>query len=198
MNNATTAWLYGCCGANGTLLGLGERTGNTPLDGLIIEYIELRGETNGIDTTVITDIAEYYEKEIGYHIPANQPFTGRDFNVTRAGIHADGLTKDEEIYNIFDTVKLLKRQPGVSITDKSGAAGIAHWLNTHLKLEDSKRVDKTLPSMDRKVYPLDKSHPAVIKIKDWIDAEYASERTTAISDEEMLAQAKIHLPEHFK
>ena len=33
--NATTAWLYGCHYANGTLLGFGERTGNPPIEGLV-------------------------------------------------------------------------------------------------------------------------------------------------------------------
>ena len=50
-----------------------------------------------MDLSVITEIAEYFEREAGYRIPANYPFVGRDFNVTRAGIHADGLLKDEEI-----------------------------------------------------------------------------------------------------
>jgi len=104
MINATTAWLYGCSAANSTLLGMGERTGNPPIEGLIIEYIALRGR-NGIDTTVITDIAEYFEKEIGVKIPHNYPFVGSGFNVTSAGVHADGLIKCEEIYNIFDTRK---------------------------------------------------------------------------------------------
>ncbi len=42
--NAATAWLYGCGGANGTLLGFGERTGNAPIEGLIFEYIGLKGD----------------------------------------------------------------------------------------------------------------------------------------------------------
>ena len=42
MINATTAWLYGCSAANSTLLGLGERTGNPPIEGLIFEYIALK------------------------------------------------------------------------------------------------------------------------------------------------------------
>jgi isopropylmalate/homocitrate/citramalate synthase len=74
MINATTAWLYGCSAANSTLLGLGERTGNPPIEGLIFEYIALKGN-NGIDTTVITDIAEYFEKEIGVKIPHNFPLS---------------------------------------------------------------------------------------------------------------------------
>ncbi|MDD5433968.1 MAG: hypothetical protein PH343_00930, partial [Nitrospira sp.] len=107
--NATTAWVYGCSGANGVILGFGERTGNTPVEALIMEYISLRGETNGVDTTAITDLAEFFKKELGVQIPANYPFVGIDFNNTSAGIHADGALKNEEIYNIFDTVKLLKR-----------------------------------------------------------------------------------------
>ena len=36
---------------------------------MVIEYAQLRGTTDGMDTTVITEIAEYFEKEIGYKIP---------------------------------------------------------------------------------------------------------------------------------
>ena len=77
-----------------------------------------------MDTTVITELAEYYEKEIGYHIPERTPFVGKNFNVTRAGIHADGLLKNEEIYNIFDTDKLLNRPVLVAVSNTSGLAGI--------------------------------------------------------------------------
>jgi len=109
LTNATTAWLYGCSAANSTLLGLGERTGNPPIEALIIEYVALTGNPNGVDTTVITDIAEYFETDLGVRIPPNYPFIGSEFNVTRAGVHADGLIKSEEIYNIFDTKKNPKK-----------------------------------------------------------------------------------------
>ena len=68
--NAATAWLYGCSGANGTLLGFGERTGNAPIEGLIFEYIGLKGNSNGTDTTAITDIVEYFQSELGYTVPS--------------------------------------------------------------------------------------------------------------------------------
>src|SRR5205807_833666 len=117
--NASTAWLYGCAAANGTLLGYGERTGNTPLEGLVFEYAGLMGGLNGMDATAITEIAEYMERECQYPIPASQPFVGRAFNATSAGIHADGAMKNEEIYNIFDTGALLNRPPAVNVTDRS-------------------------------------------------------------------------------
>jgi isopropylmalate/homocitrate/citramalate synthase len=182
MINATTAWLYGCSAANSTLLGLGERTGNPPIEGLIIEYIALKGN-NGIDTTVITDIAEYFEKEIGVKIPHNYPFVGLGFNVTSAGVHADGLIKCEEIYNIFDTRKILNRPITLTITDKSGNAGIAFWINQRFNLEGNKIVDKR--------------HPGISKINKWVAEQYEAGRITSISPEEMEKKVRQYLPEHF-
>ena len=69
--NSTTAWLYGCSGVNGSLLGFGERTGNAPIEGLIIEYMGLMGDPNGVDASVITQIRNYYESAIGEHIAKN-------------------------------------------------------------------------------------------------------------------------------
>ncbi|PKN52202.1 MAG: histone-lysine N-methyltransferase [Deltaproteobacteria bacterium HGW-Deltaproteobacteria-13] len=182
MINATTAWLYGCGAANSTLLGLGERTGNPPIEGLIIEYIALKGN-NGIDTTVITEIAEYFEKEIGVKIPHNYPFVGLGFNVTSAGVHADGLIKCEEIYNIFDTRKILNRPITLTITDKSGNAGIAFWINQRFNLEGNKIVDKR--------------HPAISKINKWVAEQYEAGRITSISPEEMEKRVRLYLPEYF-
>jgi len=181
--NASTAWLHGCGAANGTLLGLGERTGNTPIESLVMEYIMLRGDADGMDTRVITEIADYYRKEVGYQVPPMTPFVGSDFNITRAGIHIDGLLKSEEIYNIFDTKKILTRPISIAITDKSGVAGIAYWVDMYFGLEGDKRIPK--------------DHPALLKIKAWVDKEYESGRASAISNEEMLELAKKYLPEYF-
>jgi len=180
LTNAIGSWLYGCSAANGSLLGIGERTGNTPTEALVIEYIAFRGDANGMDTKIITEIADYFEKEIGYQIPPNQPYVGKNFNVTRAGIHADGLLKDEEIYNIFDTNRLLNKPVSIGITDKSGVAGIIYWINHHLKVK------------------VDKNHPGVVKIKEWIDTQYEAERTIGISDQEMYELVKKYIPESIK
>ena len=92
--NATAAWLYGASGVNCSLLGIGERTGNVPLEAMVIEYASLTGSFDGMDPTVITEIAEYFKNELHYDIPSMTPFVGSNFNVTRAGIHADGMMKD--------------------------------------------------------------------------------------------------------
>jgi isopropylmalate/homocitrate/citramalate synthase len=181
--NGVTAWLFGCAAVNGTLLGFGERTGNAPIEALLMEYISLRGAMDGIDTTVITDIAQYFEKELHYHIPPNYPFVGKNFNATSAGIHADGLLKNEEIYNAFDTSRILKRPVTITMTDKSGKAGIVHWVNARLSLEGDKQVDK--------------GHPGVSKIHKRIMEMYEAGRCTSISNEEMESLARKYLPELF-
>ena len=165
--DASTAWLYGCSAANAAIFGCGERTGNPPLEALVIEHAQLRGMTPGVNYAAVTELAEYARKELGFEIPRNYPLVGKDFNVTRAGIHADGLLKNEEIYNCFDTQKLLNRPVGVAIADKTGAAGIKHWVETHYEIQIAKH------------------DPRIIRIKDQIDAEYAADRISVISDDEM-------------
>ena len=179
--NATTAWMYGCGAVNCSLLGIGERTGNVPVEAMVMEYASLRGNFNGMDPHVITEIADYIVNETGYDLPPMTPFVGRNFNLTRAGIHADGMLKDEEIYNIFDTEKILGRPASVSVTNTSGLAGIACWINNRYHLSFDKAISK--------------KHPVVEKIKQWVDKEYEEGRVTLISDPEMIAQIELYKDE---
>lgn len=178
--NATTAWLYGSSVVNCTLLGIGERTGNTPLEAMVMEYAQMRGTLDGMDTTVITEIAEYYEKELDYKIPPRTPYVGADFNVTRAGIHADGVAKDEEIYNIFNTAKILNRPLGVEINKNSGSAGIAYWLNHNLKHKTEEKISKNAPEVQL--------------LKEWVDKQYENGRVSYISKEELIGAIKELTP----
>ncbi|WP_291438645.1 cache domain-containing protein [Desulfovibrio sp.] len=182
--NGVTAWLNGCGAVNSTLFGFGERTGNTPLEALLVEYISLTGDDAAADTTVLHEVAQFFEKELDYRIPHNYPFVGRDFNATSAGVHADGLAKNEEIYNIFDTRHLLGRSVPIIITDKTGRAGVAYWINTNLNLEKERQISK--------------KHPAVGKIYDAIMAVYEETgRTTNFSHVEMEALVQRFMPELF-
>jgi isopropylmalate/homocitrate/citramalate synthase len=176
--NTVAAWLYGCAAANGSLFGFGERTGNPPLEALVIDYIGLAGRSDGIDTTAITRAAAYFRDELGTPLPANYPFAGAGFNVTSAGVHADGLLKNEEIYNIFDTARILDRPLGITVNDRSGLAGIAYWLNTTFGLKGSARLGK--------------DDPRIVAMHEEVQAQYAAGRTTGFSPDEMQALARLH------
>ena len=181
--NGASSWIYGLNALNGTLFGFGERTGNPPIEGAIIEYVALKGGLNGVNLQVMTEMAAYYEKEVGTHLPTNYPFVGRDFNTTRAGIHAGGLRRFEQIYNIFDTTSLLNRPPRVAITDKSGTDGVALWVNEFLGLKAEQRLSAT----------------KVVKIQRWVMDQYEKEgRMSTITDEELEEQVKLNLPEYYQ
>ena len=124
-----------------------------------------------MDLSAITEIADYMEREIGIEISPRQPFVGRHFNVTRAGIHADGMLKDEEIYNIFDTAKLLNRPASVAVDSHSGLAGIAHWINSYFRLTGEDQIAKV--------------DPLVAAVKEKVDALYEQGRNTVMGDEEL-------------
>ena len=111
---------------------------------------------------------------MGYDIPPMTPFVGRNFNVTRAGIHADGMMKDEEIYNIFDTRKILNRPASVLISKTSGASGIAYWINQNYFLEGDAALDK--------------KDPLVTAMKEWVDLEFANGRVTKLSNEALASK----------
>jgi isopropylmalate/homocitrate/citramalate synthase len=181
--NSVTAWLYGCSAINATLLSTGERTGNAPLEAAVVEYLGLVDRQVPVDTRVLTEIATYMRDVCGVPVPASYPLLGSEFNVTRAGIHADGLLKDEEIYNVFDTERLLGRPVGVAVNDKSGAAGVAFWVNQRLGRKGGDRLDK--------------HHPAIQAIHDAIMAQYDAGRASSMTQDEMLALAKQNLPEQF-
>ncbi len=179
VTNSTASWLYGGASVNTTVFGIGERVGNTPLEAMIIEYAQIKGNIKNMNLEVINEMENYFEKELNYEIPVKTPFVGKEFNVTKAGIHADGLLKDEEIYNSFDTGKILGKPPLVAINSYSGISSLAYWINSYFGLKGGNKIQKN----DSRLIPL----------KNKIDAEYENGRTTNITSEEMEALSNMYV-----
>ena len=169
--NTAAAVRAGFHGVHVTVNGLGERAGNAPLSSAVAVLHDRLGRTTGIDETKINRVSRTVESYTGIRIPANRPIVGASVFTQCAGIHADGLLKDEEIYNIFNTEKLLDRPAAVAVSKTSGLAGIAYWINQNYRLKGERQLNK---------------HDALVeKLKDWVDAQYAGGRTTALSNEEL-------------
>ncbi|MFX1519026.1 MAG: 2-isopropylmalate synthase [Promethearchaeota archaeon] len=181
-SNSFAAWLYGAANVNGTLLGIGERAGNSPIEGLVTEMASLYPD-HGINTAVLTEIGTYM-KSIGVDFSESYPLLGDDITKTSAGVHADGVLKNERVYSVFDPQKLLNRPFEVAVTDKSGLAGVAYWVQLYLKRSGIHTS-------------VDKTHPGVKEMHQWVTKQYESGRTTAISDREMIKLGLQFLPEYF-
>ena len=85
--------------------------------------------------------------------------------------HGSSVLKDEEIYNIFNTEKILNRPASVLISKTSGLAGIAYWINENYSLSGALAVDK--------------KDPLVIALKEWIDKLYEDGRVASLSNDEL-------------
>lgn len=179
VTNATTSWLYGGASVNTTMFGIGERAGNTPLEAMVVEYGQLMGHTKSMDLKVIGEIERYFETDLDYQIPAKTPFVGKEFNVTKAGIHADGLLKDEEIYNSFDTRSILGKPPLVAINSYSGISSLAYWVNSYYGLTEDEKLTKN----DERLIPMKRE----------IDRAYEGGRTTNITSEELVKLSGVYI-----
>ena len=98
-------------------------------------------------------------------------FGRNEFEGHGVGSVNEVLMKDEEIYTIFDTKKILNKPATVQISKTSGLAGIAYWINQAFRLEGEEAVDKR--------------DPLILAMKDWIDQEYEDARQTAMTDREL-------------
>ncbi len=100
--NCLAAIQAGCSVINGTLLGTGERTGNAPLEAIVLHEIGMGLIEEPLpDFHALNDLADLYA-ELGRPLAPTYPLYGRDAHRTRAGIHADGLNKFWWMYAPFD------------------------------------------------------------------------------------------------
>lgn len=137
--NCLAAIQAGCAAVNGTLLGKGERTGNAPLEAILLHAAGMGclGDGPAPDFHALNDLASLYE-EMGEPIPPKYPLYGRDAHRTRAGIHADGLNKFWWMYAPFDVPRLLGRPLEISLTRDSGLAGLIFLVKQHTGTERTK------------------------------------------------------------
>jgi len=165
--NCLAAIREGCAAINGTSLGKGERTGNAPLEGVLLHLIGMGYFVDDKpDFTALNDLADLYG-EMGEGVPAKYPLYGKDAHRTRAGIHADGLNKFWWMYAPFDVPALLGRPLEVSLTKDSGVAGLIFLIKQHLGVE------------------LEKSDPRLRQLNEVVLAEFDEGRQTGMEWEEL-------------
>ncbi len=170
--NCLAAVRAGCAVINGTSLGKGERTGNAPLEGVLLHLIGMGYYTDTQpDFTVLNDLAALYT-EMGAPLPPTYPLYGRDAHRTRAGVHADGLNKFWWMYAPFNVPALLGRPLEVSLTKESGLAGLIFLIRQHFGID------------------LPKDHPSVIAAYEWVTEQFEQGRQTSIEWEEL--QPHVH------
>jgi isopropylmalate/homocitrate/citramalate synthase len=165
--NCLAAIRSGCAVINGTSLGKGERTGNAPLEAVLLHLIGMGYfREKQPDFTALNELVDLYA-EMGEPVPPRYPLYGRDAHRTRAGIHADGLNKFWWMYAPFNVPQLLGRPLEVSLTKESGLAGLIFVIRQHTGLE------------------LAKDDPRLQRTYAWLMQEFDNGRQTSVEWEEL-------------
>jgi 2-phosphinomethylmalic acid synthase len=165
--NCLAAIRAGCAIVNGTLLGKGERTGNAPLEGVLLHLLGMGYFPEAKpDFTALNALADLYAA-MNEPIPPKYPLYGRDAHRTRAGVHADGLNKFWWMYAPFNVPELLGRPLEVSLTKDSGVAGLVFVLRQRLGLDVAK------------------DDPRLREVYGWLMGEFDHGRQTSVEWEEL-------------
>lgn len=165
--NCLAAIRAGCAAVNGTLLGKGERTGNAPLEGVLLHVIGMGLMDEPLpDFRALNDLAGLYAG-FGAPLAPTYPLYGRDAHRTRAGIHADGLNKFWWMYAPFDVPALIGRPLEVSLTRDSGLAGLVFLIRQHTGRE------------------LAKDDPELVRVHEELSRQFDAGRQTAVEWEEI-------------
>lgn len=175
--NCLAAARAGCAVINGTCLGKGERTGNAPLEAVLLHFIGMGYYAEcAPDFAALNDLAALYA-EMGEPLPPKYPLYGRDAHRTRAGVHADGLNKFWWMYAPFNVPQLLGRPLEVSLTKESGIAGLVFLVRQHWQLD------------------LPKDHPGLQAALAWLTEQFDNGRQTSVEWEEIAPVLRAALPE---
>ena len=133
---------------HGTILGIGERVGNTPMDLLMVNLV-LMGWIER-DLTHLNELVQAVSEATGEPIPDNYPVFGRDAFRTATGVHAAAVVKafrknDPDLADaVYSGVpaQLVGRAQQIEIGPMSGKSNVVFWLEQHGVPADEELVDR--------------------------------------------------------
>ena len=126
--NTLAAIKAGATHASVTVIGLGERAGNAPLEEVAVALRQLYGRQTGIVLSELGNVAAIVAAAAARSIPLNKAIVGEHVFTHESGIHVDGLLKDQRTYQSLDPL-LFGRSNRIVIGKHSGLSAITSLLS---------------------------------------------------------------------
>ncbi|HXD16776.1 MAG TPA: LeuA family protein [Vicinamibacterales bacterium] len=180
--NSLAALEAGASRVHGTILGIGERVGNTPMDMLLVNLVLMGWITR--DLTKLDELVRAVSEATGEPIPDNYPVFGRDAFRTATGVHAAAVVKafrknDPELMDsVYSGVpaQMVGRAQQIEVGPLSGKSNVVFWLEQHGFTPEEDVIDR--------VFRRAKSSPRVLTEQEILDEihvaqTYASTRLDA-------------------
>ncbi len=138
---------------NATINGMGERAGNADLIAVVLALKKSKGLAMKykfgmpVRLSKAWNICKYASYAFGVPIPINQPGVGANAFAHASGIHADGVLKDPENYELYDFRELGRGEPEkvetgreIASGEYSGISGFRHIMGK-MEIDFEKRDD---------------------------------------------------------
>lgn len=122
---------------HGTVLGIGERVGNTSIDQVMVN-LRLMGGTDQ-DLTPLAELVQLVARAVRWEIPVNYPVFGADAFRTGTGVHAAAVIKAERKGDTWLADRIYSgvpaawfgREQEITVGHQSGESNIRYWLYKH-------------------------------------------------------------------
>jgi len=131
----------------GTFLGIGERAGNAALEQVIMaiktrqDYFQLQ---TGIDPAQLGPTCTLLANLIAYPIPLHQPIVGRGAFAHSSGIHAHGINRDRQTYEIMSPESVGWQGDSIQLVSHLGRDGLKTCLD-RLGYDGAALVERVYP-----------------------------------------------------
>lgn len=140
--NSLAAVRGGATYVNTTVLGIGERAGNAPLEELVVGLDTLYGYETGVDLSDYRAVSDLVADAAGMSVSPIKSLVGEKVFSHESGIHVDGLLKDPANYQGVDPARL-GRGHSFILGKHSGAQGVIHayaQIGVALEREEARRL----------------------------------------------------------
>lgn len=190
--NSIAAWIYGCNRVNAAFGGMGERTGNTPLEQMVAALVRLYGNP-GFDLDVLAEMADLISAEVS-PLYSKAPLLGEDIFTTQAGLHQTGVQRHSEapgglIYLPYSPAVVGRQHVELyRIGGVTGMEGIVAVLNQELKTRGEHRRYSLVSRTVKQVY--DMVQDQYDGTWDETEQAYLRPRTTFFEPAELLQMAR--------
>jgi homocitrate synthase NifV len=144
--NALAGVLAGARWIGVTVIGLGERAGNSALEEVVMALKHLHKVDLSFKTEMFREVAEYVSRASGRELPAWKAIVGSNMFAHESGIHADGALKNPKTYEPFLPEEVgLERQ--IMVGKHSGTAALkAKYAEYGIRLSEH-QAEELLPKI---------------------------------------------------
>jgi isopropylmalate/homocitrate/citramalate synthase len=143
---------------NTTINGIGERAGNADLTATVLAVTKSKGFAEKyqlavpLDLTKVWKVSRFASYAFRVPIPINQPGVGANAFAHSSGIHADGVLKDPENYELYSFDELGRGEPELVETGRelcsgeySGISGFKHIMGRMaMSFDDARQAEEIL------------------------------------------------------